>query len=109
MSDSTSTNSTPFYKVEHRSGDEVFKPDDNSRVAMVVRIGIDPPGAEGAEESPFVGWGFNRRFLDLIEHDLNHPNPEHRGTLSKVFADSMRDMAVAIESGAVLKHREVGS
>jgi len=94
--------SSTFYKTEHRSGREIMEPDDHSRVAMVIRIGID---GEGDDASPFIGWGFNQRFLAMLEHDLNREgDPESRGNIAKTIAASMRDMAQEIESGEVLKH-----
>lgn len=91
--------------VATKSGEEVLAADGRSRVAIVIRIGID---GEGAEEKPYIGWGFNHRFLDVIDHDLNKTDdPEVRGSIAKTMAESMREMAAAIESGEVLKHRVV--
>lgn len=92
-------------RVEQRRGSEVFEPDGHSRVAMVVRIGVD---GDGDDEHPYIGWGFNHRFLDVIDHDLNKTDdPEVRGSIAKTMAESMREMAAAIESGEVLKYRTV--
>jgi hypothetical protein len=88
--------------TERHTGRDIMEPDGQSRVAMVIRIGID---GEGDNASPFIGWGFNQRFLAMLDQDLNREgNLESKGTIAKTIAQSMRDMAAQIESGEVLKH-----